>query len=69
MPVLRAALRALLGGATAGLRPLRGRDVHLERAARREQRPGDDAELAEGIAAELAFARDELSSSAGGRRR
>ena len=42
------------------LRPPRRRDVHLGGAAAGRSGPTTDAELAAGIAAELAFARDEL---------
>ena len=60
-PVLSDALRGLLGGAEALLRPHRGRDVHVERAAA-GLRPTDPAGLAAGLAAELAWTQKELTS-------
>ena len=58
LPVLRAALARAARRPDGRLRPPRRRDVHLGRAAARRGGRRTDAELAAGIAAELAFARD-----------
>ncbi|MEU1886984.1 metabolite traffic protein EboE [Micromonospora sp. WMMD987] len=58
-PVLRAALAALLGGSTAGCDHL-DVETYTWGVLPAARRPRTDAELAGGIAAELAFARDEL---------
>ena len=62
VPVLRAALPSCSPAADRRLRPPRRRDVHLGRAAAGARARTTDAELAAGIAAELAFARDELTA-------
>ncbi|MFG2051043.1 metabolite traffic protein EboE [Micromonospora sp. NPDC048935] len=59
LPVLRAALRALFDGPTAGCDHL-DVETYTWGVLPAARRPGTDAELAAGIAAELAFARDEL---------
>ncbi|MEU8169409.1 metabolite traffic protein EboE [Micromonospora sp. NPDC049004] len=59
LPVLRAALRALYSGPTAGCDHL-DVETYTWGVLPAARRPGTDAELAAGIAAELAFARDEL---------
>ncbi|MET8233073.1 metabolite traffic protein EboE [Micromonospora sp. NPDC005298] len=59
LPVLRAALRALYSGPTAGCDHL-DVETYTWGVLPAARRPGTDAELAGGIAAELAFARDEL---------
>ncbi|MEU5905309.1 metabolite traffic protein EboE [Micromonospora sp. NPDC047467] len=59
LPVLRAALRALFDGPTAGCDHL-DVETYTWGVLPAARRPGTDAELAVGIAAELAFARDEL---------
>ncbi|MFI6782123.1 metabolite traffic protein EboE [Micromonospora sp. NPDC050276] len=59
LPVLRAALRALFDGPTAGCDHL-DVETYTWGVLPAARRPGTDAELAGGIAAELAFARDEL---------
>jgi len=59
LPVLRAALRALFDGPTAGCDHL-DVETYTWGVLPAARRPGTDAELASGIAAELAFARDEL---------
>ncbi len=59
LPVLRAALRALFEGPTAGCDHL-DVETYTWGVLPAARRPGTDAELAAGIAAELAFARDEL---------
>ncbi|MEV7326630.1 metabolite traffic protein EboE [Micromonospora sp. NPDC093244] len=59
LPVLRAALRALYTGPTAGCDHL-DVETYTWGVLPAARRPGTDAELAGGIAAELAFARDEL---------
>ncbi|MFG1918697.1 metabolite traffic protein EboE [Micromonospora sp. NPDC048898] len=59
LPVLRAALRALFDGPAAGCDHL-DVETYTWGVLPAARRPGTDAELAAGIAAELAFARDEL---------
>jgi sugar phosphate isomerase/epimerase len=59
VPVLREALRELLGGTTAGCDHL-DVETYTWGVLPPAQRPASAAELAEGIAAELAFTRDEL---------
>ncbi|MFG1882322.1 metabolite traffic protein EboE [Micromonospora sp. NPDC049102] len=59
LPVLRAALRALFDGPVAGCDHL-DVETYTWGVLPAARRPGTDAELAAGIAAELAFARDEL---------
>ncbi|WP_327034407.1 metabolite traffic protein EboE [Micromonospora ureilytica] len=59
LPVLRTALRALFDGPTAGCDHL-DVETYTWGVLPAARRPGTDAELAAGIAAELAFARDEL---------
>ncbi|MEV6709716.1 hypothetical protein AB0M60_28595, partial [Micromonospora wenchangensis] len=59
VPVLRAALAALLAGPTAGCDHL-DVETYTWGVLPAARRPRTDAELAAGIAAELAFARDEL---------
>ncbi|MFG1870419.1 metabolite traffic protein EboE [Micromonospora arborensis] len=59
LPVLRAALRALFDGPIAGCDHL-DVETYTWGVLPAARRPGTDAELAAGIAAELAFARDEL---------
>ncbi len=59
LPVLRAALAALFAGADAGCDHL-DVETYTWGVLPAERRPRTDAELAAGIAAELAFARDEL---------
>ncbi|MFI6272644.1 metabolite traffic protein EboE [Micromonospora zamorensis] len=59
VPVLRAALRALFDGPAAGCDHL-DVETYTWGVLPAARRPGTDAELAAGIAAELAFARDEL---------
>ncbi|MGI5523219.1 metabolite traffic protein EboE [Micromonospora sp. CA-259024] len=59
LPVLRAALAALFTGPTAGCDHL-DVETYTWGVLPAARRPGTDAELAVGIAAELAFARDEL---------
>jgi sugar phosphate isomerase/epimerase len=59
VPVLRAALRELLGGATAGCDHL-DVETYTWGVLPPARRPNSAAELAAGIAAELAFTRDEL---------
>ncbi|MDG4805611.1 metabolite traffic protein EboE [Micromonospora sp. WMMD1120] len=59
LPVLRAALRALFDGPDAGCDHL-DVETYTWGVLPAARRPGTDAELAAGIAAELAFARDEL---------
>ncbi|MFD6755500.1 metabolite traffic protein EboE [Micromonospora gifhornensis] len=59
LPVLRAALAALFTGADAGCDHL-DVETYTWGVLPAARRPGTDAELAAGIAAELAFARDEL---------
>ncbi|MCZ7379036.1 metabolite traffic protein EboE [Micromonospora sp. WMMC250] len=59
LPVLRAALRALFDGPTAGCDHL-DVETYTWGVLPAARRPRTDAELAAGIAAELAFARDEL---------
>lgn len=59
VPVLRAALRELFAGPVAGCDHL-DVETYTWGVLPVEQRPGSDPELAAGIAAELAFARDEL---------
>ncbi|MET7708910.1 metabolite traffic protein EboE [Micromonospora sp. NPDC005413] len=59
LPVLRAALRALFDGPTAGCDHL-DVETYTWGVLPAARRPGTDVELAGGIAAELAFARDEL---------
>ncbi|MEU7929742.1 metabolite traffic protein EboE [Micromonospora sp. NPDC049107] len=59
LPVLRAALRALFEGPVAGCDHL-DVETYTWGVLPAARRPGTDAELAAGIAAELAFARDEL---------
>jgi hypothetical protein len=59
VPVLRAALRELLGGARPGCDHL-DVETYTWQVLPPAARPGTAAELAEQIAAELAFARDEL---------
>ncbi|MEV6694355.1 metabolite traffic protein EboE [Micromonospora sp. NPDC051196] len=59
LPVLRAALAALFAGADAGCDHL-DVETYTWGVLPAARRPGNDAELAAGIAAELAFARDEL---------
>ncbi|MEV6812519.1 metabolite traffic protein EboE [Micromonospora sp. NPDC051296] len=59
LPVLRAALAALLAGADAGCDHL-DVETYTWGVLPAERRPRTDADLAAGIAAELAFARDEL---------
>ncbi|WP_433311684.1 metabolite traffic protein EboE [Micromonospora sp. CA-269861] len=59
LPVLRAALRALFDGPSAGCDHL-DVETYTWGVLPAARRPGTDAELAAGIAAELAFARDEL---------
>ncbi|MET8091226.1 metabolite traffic protein EboE [Micromonospora sp. NPDC005220] len=59
LPVLRAALRALFESETAGCDHL-DVETYTWGVLPAARRPGTDAELAAGIAAELAFARDEL---------
>ncbi|MEU1644230.1 metabolite traffic protein EboE [Micromonospora zamorensis] len=59
LPVLRAALRALFDGPNAGCDHL-DVETYTWGVLPAARRPGTDAELAAGIAAELAFARDEL---------
>ncbi|WP_405430226.1 metabolite traffic protein EboE [Micromonospora sp. NBC_00617] len=59
LPVLRAALRALFSGPAAGCDHL-DVETYTWGVLPAARRPGTDAELAAGIAAELAFARDEL---------
>jgi sugar phosphate isomerase/epimerase len=58
-PVLREALRELLGGDTADCDHL-DVETYTWGVLPAAQRPGSDAELVGGIAAEVAFARDEL---------
>ncbi|MEW2473651.1 metabolite traffic protein EboE [Micromonospora gifhornensis] len=59
LPVLRAALAALFAGVDAGCDHL-DVETYTWGVLPAARRPGTDAELAAGIAAELAFARDEL---------
>ncbi|SBT49340.1 metabolite traffic protein EboE [Micromonospora narathiwatensis] len=59
VPVLRAALAALYAGPAAGCDHL-DVETYTWGVLPAARRPGTDAELAGGIAAELAFARDEL---------
>ncbi|RIV38057.1 metabolite traffic protein EboE [Micromonospora radicis] len=59
LPVLRTALAALFTGADAGCDHL-DVETYTWGVLPAARRPGTDAELAAGIAAELAFARDEL---------
>ncbi|MBM0239175.1 metabolite traffic protein EboE [Micromonospora sp. ATA32] len=59
LPVLRTALRELLGGERAGCDHL-DVETYTWGVLPVARRPRSDAELAAGIAAELAFARDEL---------
>ncbi|MFF5178109.1 metabolite traffic protein EboE [Micromonospora sp. NPDC000316] len=59
LPVLRAALAALFDGPVAGCDHL-DVETYTWGVLPAARRPGSDAELASGIAAELAFARDEL---------
>ncbi|GAA3744901.1 metabolite traffic protein EboE [Plantactinospora mayteni] len=59
VPVLREALRELFAGPVAGCDHL-DVETYTWGVLPAAQRPGSDAELAGGIAAELAFARDEL---------
>ncbi|MET8351865.1 MULTISPECIES: metabolite traffic protein EboE [unclassified Micromonospora] len=59
LPVLRAALAALYAGPAAGCDHL-DVETYTWGVLPAARRPGTDAELAAGIAAELAFARDEL---------
>ncbi|MFC3500729.1 metabolite traffic protein EboE [Micromonospora krabiensis] len=59
LPVLRAALRALYAGPDAGCDHL-DVETYTWGVLPEARRPRTDAELAAGIAAELAFARDEL---------
>ncbi|MFC8849530.1 MULTISPECIES: metabolite traffic protein EboE [unclassified Micromonospora] len=59
VPVLRAALAALFAGPVAGCDHL-DVETYTWGVLPVQRRPRDDAELAAGIAAELAFARDEL---------
>ncbi|TCB96527.1 xylose isomerase [Micromonospora zingiberis] len=59
LPVLRAALAALFSGADAGCDHL-DVETYTWGVLPAARRPGTDAELATGIAAELAFALDEL---------
>ncbi|WLS48229.1 metabolite traffic protein EboE [Micromonospora profundi] len=59
LPVLRAALAALFEGPAAGCDHL-DVETYTWGVLPAARRPGTDAELAAGIAAELAFARDEL---------
>jgi sugar phosphate isomerase/epimerase len=59
LPVLRGALAGLLAGAAAGCDHL-DVETYTWGVLPQARRPGTDAELAAGIAAELAFARDEL---------
>ncbi|MEW2431405.1 metabolite traffic protein EboE [Micromonospora sp. NPDC047644] len=59
LPVLRAALRALFDGPTAGCDHL-DVETYTWGVLPAARRPGTDGELSAGIAAELAFARDEL---------
>lgn len=59
VPVLRAALAALYAGPAAGCDHL-DVETYTWGVLPAARRPGTDAELATGIAAELAFARDEL---------
>ncbi|GAA3764811.1 metabolite traffic protein EboE [Micromonospora maritima] len=59
VPVLRSALSALLAGPAAGCDHL-DVETYTWGVLPRARRPRGDAELAAGIAAELAFARDEL---------
>jgi hypothetical protein len=59
VPVLRGALRELLAGPTAGCDHF-DVETYTWAVLPPAQRPRSDAELAAGIAAELAFARDEL---------
>ncbi|MEU8331576.1 metabolite traffic protein EboE [Micromonospora sp. NPDC048839] len=59
LPVLRTALRALFDAPTAGCDHL-DVETYTWGVLPAARRPGTDAELAAGIAAELAFARDEL---------
>ncbi|MEV0214415.1 metabolite traffic protein EboE [Micromonospora sp. NPDC050695] len=61
LPVLRAALRALYTGPAAGCDHL-DVETYTWGVLPAARRPGTDAELAVGIAAELAFARTELVS-------
>ncbi|WP_428964074.1 metabolite traffic protein EboE [Micromonospora fluostatini] len=61
LPVLRAALRELFAGPTAGCDHL-DVETYTWGVLPAARRPGTDAELAGGIAAELAFARDELAA-------
>ena len=59
LPVLRAALAALFAGPDAGCDHL-DVETYTWGVLPAARRPGNDAELATGIAAELAYARDEL---------
>ncbi|GGM15482.1 metabolite traffic protein EboE [Micromonospora yangpuensis] len=61
LPVLRAALTGLFAGETAGCDHL-DVETYTWGVLPAARRPGTDAELAAGIAAELAFARDELAA-------
>lgn len=61
VPVLREALAVLLGGDEAVCDHL-DVETYTWNVLPEAQRPGDAAQLADGIAAELAFARDELVS-------
>ncbi|GAA1810004.1 metabolite traffic protein EboE [Planosporangium flavigriseum] len=61
LPVLRDALRRLLGGASAGCDHL-DVETYTWGVLPEDQRPDTPDQLAAGIAAELAFARDELYS-------
>ncbi|MGI5214467.1 metabolite traffic protein EboE [Plantactinospora sp. CA-290183] len=61
VPVLRDALRELFAGPVAGCDHL-DVETYTWGVLPAAQRPGSDAELADGIAAELAFARDELTA-------
>jgi sugar phosphate isomerase/epimerase len=64
VPVLRAALRALLDGPVPACDHF-DVETYTWNVLPPRLRPGTDAELARGIAAELAFARDELSLAVG----
>ena len=61
MPVLREALAALFAGPAAGCDHL-DVETYTWGVLPEARRPRGDAELAAGIAAELAFARDELTA-------